>query len=86
MYFRRAKKERLQKLEEEAKAAATEENPNPEVHVNPDALDGLINLVDYPKTEEEALLLSKAGGAVNVVLKINQRQATQEEIEDGSAP
>jgi hypothetical protein len=58
-------------LEEEAKAKATEENPNPEVYIDPNALDGLIYLVDYPQTKEEALALSEAGSAVNVVLKVD---------------
>lgn len=36
---RREKKERLQKLKEEAKAQATEENPDPQPNVNPNEID-----------------------------------------------
>ena len=68
--IRRLKRDRWQKAEEEAKAAATEENPNPAPNINPDEVDAFFNLPDYPSTAEEALRLNSQGYAVNAMFLI----------------
>ena len=45
---RRAKRDKIAKLEEEAQAKATEENPAQPVTSEDGQLDGMIYLVDYP--------------------------------------
>jgi hypothetical protein len=44
VHARRAKKERWAKAEEEAKATATEENPEPKAHINLDEVDTFFHI------------------------------------------
>ena len=46
--IRRAKKEKYAKLEEEAQAKATDEQPAQPVQMDNDSVDAMIFLVDYP--------------------------------------
>ena len=56
---RKAKKEKLSKLEEEAAARAAEAGAAPEkVETDDDIVDVLFNLPDYPTTAAEALAFS----------------------------
>jgi hypothetical protein len=75
---RREKKEKLDKLKEEAKAQATEENPDPKPNVDPNAIDCFFHMPDYPKNDEEALALNSYQYALNTLVYIEEKPATFE--------
>ena len=78
VFARRAKKEKLAKLEEEAKANP-DAQPQPQ---DPDMLDAMVQLVDYPNTVKEAQAFSKFAHTVQGLFVINfLNQAPQEEDE-----
>ena len=81
---RKAKKERLSKLEEEAAAKAAEAGASaPEkVETDDDLVDVLFNLPDFPTTAAEALAFSQYGQAINCFFEIYQVQENM----DGTAP
>lgn len=88
---RRAKKDRITRLEEEAAAKATEEHPAQPVTVDDGQLDAMLHLVDYPQTREEALALSRHSQSLNGVFVVSQvpksdaddeEEAIDEEDED----
>jgi hypothetical protein len=63
---RRTKKERLQKIEDEAKAA---QQP---LQIDHDLLDAIFHLVDFPQTKEEAQAFAKLNHTLNCVFEVNQ--------------
>ena len=69
---RRAKKEKYQKLEEEAAAKATEEQPAQPIQMDNDSVDAMIYLQDYPQTKAEAFALARHGYSFNGVFEINE--------------
>ena len=79
---RRSKRDRWQKAEEDAKAGATEENPNPQPNVNPDEIDSFYNLPDYPATQDEALSLNDCGYAINAVFVVEDQPIIEEDLND----
>lgn len=81
---RKAKQEKLTKLEEEAKAKADEAGAAaPEkVETDNDIVDVLFNLPDYPTTAAEALAFSQYGQAIDCFFEIYQVQENM----DGTAP
>lgn len=72
---RREKKDRLEKLKEEAKAQATEENPDPQPNTNPNEIDCYFHMPDYPSNYEEAAALNKFKYALNACIDIEERPA-----------
>ena len=89
--IRRAKKEKLAKLEEEAAAKATDDQPAQPVRADNDQVDGMIYLVDYPQTKAEAFALSRLSYSLNGVFEVNEvpkadaeDQQEEEEEEAGS--
>jgi len=81
--FRKAKKEKQIKLEEEAAAKAGEGGIGAEKpETDNDLVDALVNLPDYPSTQQEALAFSQYGHSVNCFFEIYQ---VQENL-DGTAP
>lgn len=69
---RRAKKEKIEQKIEEAKAAATEENPDPQPEIDPDEIDATFHLPDFPANIEEATGLNQEGYFFNLVLKVKE--------------
>jgi len=70
---RRTKKERLLKLEEEAKTSGQPLN------IDTDLLDTIFHLIDFPLNKEEALSFSKVqNSTLHLVFDVNQalRQPT----------
>ena len=61
---RRLKKERLQKLEDEAKGSGQP------LQIDHDLLDVIFHLVDYPQTKEEAIAFSKHNSTLNLVFEV----------------
>ena len=83
---RRAKKEKITKLEEDSAAKATEDQPAQPIVVDNDAIDAMIYLLDYPQTKAEAFALAKCGYAINGVFEVNEiPKADAEEVEDEEA-
>ena len=80
--LRRSKRDRWQKAEEDAKAAATEENANPQPNVNPDEIDAFYNLPDFPASQEEALFLNESGFAINAVFVVEDQPIIEEDLND----
>lgn len=70
--IRRAKKEKLQKLEDEAQARATEEHPAQPVSLDTDAIDGMIYMLDYPQTKDEAFALARHSYSISGVFEVNE--------------
>ena len=64
---RREKRDRIAQLTEEAKANATEENPDPQPEIDPNEIDCYFHLPDYPKTYEEAAALNRNKYALSVI-------------------
>lgn len=62
---RRAKKEKIQKMEEEAKLS---QQPLGENSLDSEALDLIFSFVDYPQTKAEALAMAKYNFTVNAVV------------------
>ena len=79
---RRAKKERISKLEEEAQAKATEENPAQPITSEDGQLDAMFYLVDYPQTAEEALALSRHSQSLNGVFVVTEVPKSTDEEDD----
>ena len=80
---RKAKKDKLTKLEEDAAAKAAEAGTTAEkVETDLEILDALIYLPDYPTTQKEFLAFSKYGHTVNCHFEIYQ---VMENV-DGTAP
>ena len=69
---RRAKKEKLTKLEEEAAAKAGEGQEPEKVLLDTDQIDAMIYMPDYPQTKNEAFALARAGHALNGVFEVNE--------------
>jgi hypothetical protein len=81
--FRKAKKEKQIKLEEEAAAKAGEGGLGAEKpETDNDLVDALVHLPDYPSTQQEALAFSQYGHSINCFFEIYQ---VQENL-DGTAP
>lgn len=72
---RREKKERHDKLYEEAKTKVTEDNPDPKPNIDPNAIDCFFHMPDFPKTYEEAAALNKFQYALNAMIHIVERPA-----------
>ena len=70
--IRRAKKEKITRLEEEAAAKATEESPAQPIQLDSDQVDAMIYLVDYPQTKAEAFALAQCSYSLNGVFEINE--------------
>ena len=70
--IRRAKKEKITRLEEEAAAKATEESPAQPIQLDSDQVDAMIYLVDYPQTKAEAFALAECSYSLNGVFEINE--------------
>ena len=87
---RRAKKEKLTKLEEEAAAKAGEGQEPEKVLLDTDQIDAMIYMPDYPQTKNEAFALARAGHALNGVFEVNEvpksdaEDVDEEEKEAGS--
>ena len=79
---RRAKKEKISKLEEEAQAKATEEHPAQPITSEDGQLDGMIYLVDYPQSVDEALALSRHSQSLNGVFVVNEIPKSTDEDDD----
>lgn len=70
---RRTKKERLQKLEDEAKnpANAAPSGSQP-LQIDHDLLDTIFHLVDFPSTKEEHAAFAKLNSTLTIVFEVNQ--------------
>lgn len=75
---RRTKKERIQKIEDEAKASGQP------LHIDSDLLDAIFHIVDFPQTREEAAAFSKLSHTLNLVFDVSQsfRSPTAEDDDD----
>ena len=73
VHARREKKEKIDKLKEEAKATATPENPDPQPNINPNEIDCFFYMPDYPLTYEEASALNSFKYALNALVYIEER-------------
>ena len=73
VHARREKKEKIDKLKEEAKATATPENPDPQPNINPNEIDCFLYMPDYPLTYEEASALNSFKYALNALVYIEER-------------
>jgi len=80
--FRKAKKEKQIKLEEEAAAKAGEGVVPEKPETDNDLVDALVSLPDYPSTQQEHLAFSQYGHSINCFFEIYQ---VQENL-DGTAP
>lgn len=83
--IRRVKKEKMVKLEEEAAAKATEDQPAQPVQADNDQVDGMILLLDYPQSKAEAFALSRHSYSLNGVFEVNEvpkADADEQENED----
>lgn len=69
--IRRAKKEKMQKQEDEAKAGE-EQQPTSGNHEACDSVDGMIYLLDYPQSKEEAFALARHSYSLNGVFEVNE--------------
>lgn len=69
---RRAKKEKWERLTEEAKAAATEENPDPQPEINLNQIDSYFFLPDFPTNADESIALNKEKYAVQLILTVKE--------------
>lgn len=70
---RREKRDRIAKLTEEAKAQATEENPDPKPQLDPNAIDCYFHLPDFPANYKEAAALNRHKYALNTLIHIEER-------------
>lgn len=88
---RRAKKDKIEKLTEEAKNRAAEGEVPEKVVIDADAVDAMIYLPDYPQSKAEAFALARAGHSLNGVFEVNEVQksdaddAYEEEKEAGGS-
>jgi hypothetical protein len=75
---RRTKKERIQKIEDEAKASGQP------LHIDSDLLDAIFHIVDFPQTREEAVAFSKLSHTLNLVFDVSQsfRSPTADDDDD----
>lgn len=78
VHARREKKEKIDKLKEEAKAQATPENPDPQPVINPNEIDCFFYMPDYPSTYEEATALNSFKYALNALIYVEERPVTIE--------
>ena len=69
---RREKKAAHEAKIAEAQAAATEEDPNPDPGINPDDIDTLFYLPNFPNGDVEAIEMNSENQAVNLVLHIKE--------------
>lgn len=70
---RREKKDRINQAIEEAKAQATEENPDPKPDIDANKIDCFFHLPDFPATYEEAVALNKNKYALNALIHLEER-------------
>lgn len=61
---RRTKKERIQKLEDEAKTTGQP------LQIDTDLLDAIFQISDFPLTKDEALAFGKLGSTLNCVFDV----------------
>ena len=72
---RREKKERIEKLFEDAKAQATDDNPDPQPVIDTNEIDCFFYMPDYPKTSEEVAALNSWQYALNAMIYVEERPA-----------
>ena len=83
VFIRRAKKEKLIKLEEEATAKPTDDPSATTAASEREGVDAMIYMLDYPQTKAEAFALARHSYALNGVFEINEVPKTDaEDIED----
>lgn len=81
--IRRAKKEKIAKMEEEAANKAGDEGTATTVLPESDSVDAMFYLVDYPQTKSEAFAFASCSYALNGVFEVNEvPKADAEDAED----
>ena len=79
---RREKKERIAQLTEDAKANATDENPDPQPDIDPNEIDCFFYMPDYPQNCEEAAALNSYKYALNSLIHLEEQPVTVEKKTD----
>lgn len=79
---RREKRDKIAQLTEEAKAQATEENPDPKPEIDPNAIDCYFHLPDFPSNYEEASALNRFKYALNALIHVEERPVIIEKKTD----